>query len=72
MAVSSTTKEVCNEESSVPLNFTVTMLPAKVPDHGADRRDRHRRGYLAPNAAAVVLGARSANLRAVRRNSRWR
>jgi hypothetical protein len=31
MAVSSTTKEVCSEESSVPVNFRVTVLPAKLP-----------------------------------------
>jgi hypothetical protein len=30
-AVSSTTNEVCNEESSVPVNSRVTVLPAK-PD----------------------------------------
>jgi hypothetical protein len=31
MAVSSTTKEVCSEESSVPVNFTVMVVPAKLP-----------------------------------------
>jgi hypothetical protein len=31
MAVSSTTKEVCSEASSVPVNFTVTVVPAKLP-----------------------------------------
>jgi hypothetical protein len=31
MAVSATTKEVCSEESPVPLNFTVTLVPAKLP-----------------------------------------
>ena len=31
IAVSSTTKEVCSETSSVPVNFTVTVLPAKLP-----------------------------------------
>ena len=30
-AVSSTTKEVCSEESSTPVNFTVTLVPAKLP-----------------------------------------
>jgi hypothetical protein len=35
MAVSSATKEVCSEESSVPVNFTVTALPAKPPSEKA-------------------------------------
>src|SRR5580700_10368052 len=30
-AVSSTTNEVCSEESSVPVNFRVTVWPAKLP-----------------------------------------
>src|SRR6185437_5286635 len=31
MAVSSTTKEVCSEESSVPVNLMVTDWPARLP-----------------------------------------
>ena len=30
-AVSSTTNEVCSEESSVPVNLRVTVWPAKLP-----------------------------------------